>query len=177
MHRTIGYFAAFLLAASPLWAGELDSDFRVKQAGPKATVASPATATSDQAITTPSAETTALVAKGSELDAERPEQAWRHFGGWGRGWGGFRGIGWGGYRGFGWGRGWGGGIGFVRPVSWGWGGGWGGWGGYGLGYGLGGYGLGGFGYYPSTYFVSSSLGYGGLGYGWGGGGYGGGCWW
>jgi hypothetical protein len=97
MKRIIASLAIVLLA-SPVWAGELDGEFagiegKGKKSGDKMLPASKG-ATLLSLLQTNAKETPA---KGSELDAESPTQAFRTGwgGGWGRGWGG-------------WGRGWGG---------------------------------------------------------------------
>jgi hypothetical protein len=93
--------------ATPVFAGELDREFK----GSDAKV--PATA--------PAAPPSAGLSR-TELDDESPTQAGRYHGGWGwghhHGWG--HGWGWGHHHGWGWGRGWGWGVGY----GWG-GGGWG----------------------------------------------------
>jgi hypothetical protein len=136
MTRSLQWLAALLLVAAPLRAGELDSEFGPRGTAPRdeptasaTRVASTATPNVDRAAPT-------LAAGRSELDTEKPAQAWHHWGGWG--WG-HRGFGWGGWGGWGWGRGFGLGLGL----------------GYGLGFG--GLGYGGLGY--------GGLGYGGLGWG------------
>ncbi|AGA25025.1 hypothetical protein [Singulisphaera acidiphila] len=167
MIRSIGYLAMFVLAGSPLWAGELDAEY-----GAKTPIQSPAVTLASGALVPHHVDKPDMVSKGSELDSERAIQAWRHFGGFGRG------FGFGGWnRGFGFG-GWNRGFGFG---GWNRGFGYGGWnrgfgfGGYGLGYGLGygGYGLGyggfGYSYLPVTYYSTPYLSYGGFGYGMG-------CW-
>ena len=131
MVRYISCLAVALIAGAPLWAGEVDAEFRGKAPPAPAAVrdlvrplnAAPAP------LPLPASDARADAVKGSELDNEAPAQSWR--GGWGRGWGGGRG-GWGWRGGWGrggrggWGRGWGGGWG-----GWGWGGGWPvGWGGW-----------------------------------------------
>ena len=132
MVRYIACMAVFLLARTPLRAGELDAEFGAK--APMAASAAPKAINPAEATQTPLVVLNRVdgtdAGKGSELDAEVPAQAWRHWG-WGYG----RGFGWGGWgygRGFGWG-----GWGYGRGYGWG---GWGGWGGYPLGWG--GYGLG-----------------------------------
>jgi hypothetical protein len=87
--------------ATPVWAGELDREFKAGD------VKAPATAPR------PSAGSAIELVSGTELDEESPTQAWRrggwggHYGGWGHGWGGH-------YHG-GWGHGWGYGHVGYRP--------------------------------------------------------------
>jgi hypothetical protein len=135
--------------ATPVWAGELDREFKAGD------VKAPATAPRS------SPKTVIELVSGSELDQESPTQAWRR-GGWGGhygGWGGHYG-GWGGRYG-GWGHGWGyGHVGYHRSYYGGFYGGWG----YGASYAYP------YSYYSPVYAYSyyPSWGYAAYGYpGWG----------
>jgi hypothetical protein len=144
--------AAALSLGTPIFAGELDREFKQSRGEVLETASKAATGPASEKLARPQLA-------GSELDEESPTQAWHYRRGWGYGGGWGYGRGWGGYSvGWGYGRGWG------------YGGGWGGyrvgWGGYGYGfsswnrpfYG----GLGFSSYYPSWGYVS--YGYPGWGY-------------
>ncbi|HLN27338.1 MAG TPA: hypothetical protein VK395_06310 [Gemmataceae bacterium] len=170
MVRHLTGLAIALLAAAPVWAGELDGDSVSKERKAPLTLEKAKQAPSSAAaiVLPDDLRSAPRAATGSELDRESPTQAARGGGGGGRGWGGGGrgwGGGWGGGRGWGgagwggrgwggWGRGWGGwgrGYGWYGYPGWGWGGGYWGWGGGYSGWG------GGWGWGYSPYYASSYL--------------------
>jgi hypothetical protein len=110
MVRYISCLALALLVGTPLWASELDAEFRGKAPpAPAATqdVVRPLNGLASSHLP-PAHDARAAAVKGSELDQEKPAQCCC----WGWGWGGCCWGGWG-WPCCGWGWGWGG---------WGWGG-------------------------------------------------------